>query len=212
MKNFSKLQYISQGTTSAQQLENIKLALDAGCKWVQLRFKNADESEFISLAEQVRTLCTTYGATFIVNDHVALAYKFEADGVHLGLKDMSVVLARNILGKKKIIGGTANTLVDVLKHVHEACDYIGLGPFRYTETKQNLSPVLGLEGYKTIVEALEKKNIEVPVYAIGGIVISDIVPLVNTGIYGIAVSGAITNEPKKKELVKEINTLLEWKN
>lgn len=209
---YNRLQYISQGATPVKQLENIKQALDAGCKWVQFRYKHADENEFAAVAEQAKDLCANYKATFIVNDNVALAYKIDADGVHLGLHDMPVSLARNIMGKDKIIGGTANTLTDVMKRVHEKCNYIGLGPFRFTETKEKLSPVLGLDGYKEIIHVLSEKRIEVPVYAIGGIVTSDIVPLVNTGIYGIAISGAITNEPQKKELIQEINSLLNWKS
>ena len=133
---FSKLQYISQGLTANEQIENIQSALDAVCQWVQLRFKNANEKEFIKVAEQVKTICSSYNATFIVNDRVEDAKTIDADGVHLGLQDMSVTQAQNILGKNKIIGGTANTLSDVMMRLNEKCDYIGLGPFRFTTTKE----------------------------------------------------------------------------
>ncbi len=205
---YNKLQYISQGSTAKEQLENIQSTLDAGCEWIQLRFKNAGEKEFSSVAEQVKNICEKYNTTFIVNDNVELAKNIDADGVHLGLQDMSVLQARAILGENKIIGGTANTLTDVFTRTHERCDYIGLGPFRFTSTKTNLSPVLGLDGYKNIMNEVLKNKMHIPIYAIGGISIDDVASLINTGVYGIAVSGAITNHSNKKELLQTFNSLL----
>lgn len=208
---YSKLQYISQGFTAKEQLENIQSTLDAGCEWIQLRFKNAREKEFSSIAEQVKNLCKDYNATFIINDNVELAKKIDADGAHLGLQDMSVLQARAILSENKIIGGTANTLKDVLTRIDEKCDYIGLGPFRFTETKTNLSPMLGLVGYKDIMNEVLKYKIHIPIYAIGGISIDDVAPILNTRVYGIAVSGAITYHSNKKELLQTFNSLLHEK-
>ena len=204
---FSKLQYISQGITAGEQLNNIQHALDAGCEWIQLRFKKATPVEIKSLAEQVKEICASYGAMFIINDHPQIAKDIAADGVHLGLQDMPVRDARKIIGDK-IIGGTANTLDDVLKRVEEGCNYIGLGPFRFTTTKEKLSPVLGLPGYKNIITALHERQILVPVYAIGGIVAEDITAIMQTGIYGVAVSGAITNHPDRKLLLQQLNSFL----
>ena len=204
---FSKLQYISQGITAGEQLSNIQHALDAGSVWIQLRFKNSTPAAIQSLAEQVKEICASYGATFIINDHPQIAKDIAADGVHLGLQDMPVRDARKIIGDK-IIGGTANTLDDVLKRVDEGCNYIGLGPFRFTTTKEKLSPVLGLPGYKNIITALHERQILVPVYAIGGIVAEDITAIMQTGIYGVAVSGVITNHPDRKLLLQQLNTFL----
>jgi thiamine-phosphate pyrophosphorylase len=204
----NKLQYISQGSTRVDQLHNIQTALDAGCDWIQLRFKNADEKEFSATAEDVKKICITYKARFIINDHVALTKLIDADGVHLGLNDMPVTEARIILGDTKIIGGTANTLEDVMQRVKEKCDYIGLGPFRFTSTKEKLSPVLGIEGYKKIMTFLVSQNISIPVFAIGGIEALDIQSIINTGVHGIAVSAVITNHPDKKELIEQLNTFL----
>lgn len=205
---FSKLQYISQGSTAKQQIENIQSVLDAGCEWVQLRFKNANEKEFIKVAEQVKTICSSYKATFIINDRVEVAKTIDANGIHLGLKDMAITQARTILGANKIIGGTANILEDVLKRVEEKCNYIGLGPFRFTTTKEKLSPVLGLESYQIIMNELSIRKIDIPIYAIGGIIMDDVASLINTGIHGIAVSGAITNNSNKKEIIEKFNALL----
>lgn len=205
---FSKLQYISQGETAAMQLKNINEALDAGCNWVQLRFKNAKENELKTTAEEIKKLCETYTATFIINDHPVIAKEVDADGVHLGLTDMKISDAKNIIGANKILGGTANTLQDVLQRVEEGCNYVGLGPLRFTTTKARLSPVLGLDGYKNIINELKQRNIELPVYAIGGILAEDISSILQTGIYGVAVSGIITHHPNKKELVEEINAYI----
>lgn len=205
---FSKLQYISQGETAAMQLKNINEALDAGCNWVQLRFKNAKENELKTTAEEIKKLCETYTATFIINDHPVIAKEVDADGVHLGLTDMKISEAKNIIGANKILGGTANTLQDVLQRVEEGCNYVGLGPLRFTTTKARLSPVLGLDGYKNIIDELKQRNIELPIYAIGGILAEDISSILQTGIYGVAVSGIITHHPNKKELVEEINAYI----
>lgn len=205
---YNKLQYISQGNTVEEQLYNIHKALDNGCDWIQLRFKNQNAFEVFTLAEAVKILCKEYLATFIINDNVHLAKQLDADGVHLGLSDMRIEEARLILGKTKIIGGTANTLEDVLQRTAENCDYIGLGPFQFTTTKQNLSPVLGLEGYRTIIGQMKAKNIQIPIYAIGGITLENVESLMKTGIHGIAVSGLITQTENASQLINQLNDKL----
>lgn len=205
---FSKLQYISQGTTSAEQLKNIRQALEAGCNWIQLRYKTAPDHELTPVAEEVKKLCTEYAATFIINDRPDIAKAVDADGVHVGLTDTAIAEAKKIIGNNKITGGTANTLKDVLQRVEEGCSYVGLGPFRFTTTKEKLSPVLGLKGYKEIIEALSQQHISIPVYAIGGILLEDIHDIMQTGVHGVAVSGIITNHSDKKLLIKQFNTFL----
>jgi thiamine-phosphate pyrophosphorylase len=204
---FSKLQYISQGESIYKQTRNIQHALDQGCDWIQLRFKTDNEKQLLDLAEAVKLLCDTYSATFIINDNPYLCQQVDADGVHLGLTDMKVSEARNILDEFKIIGGTANTYEDVLLRFEENCDYIGLGPYKFTTTKQNLSPLLGLEGYQSILQKLKEENILIPIYAIGGIQMEDVENLMKTGIHGIAVSGMITNQIQKKHY-SQLNTAL----
>ncbi|SIT17111.1 thiamine-phosphate diphosphorylase [Chryseobacterium ureilyticum] len=191
-----KLQYISQGKTMQEQELNIRKALDNGIKWVQIRWKNAPEDDLISLCETSKQLCSEYQSVCIINDNAQLAKTIDADGVHLGLSDGSIKEARLILGENKIIGGTANTISDILQRIDESCDYIGLGPLRFTVTKEKLSPVLGFEGYQKIINHLQEKSIEIPkIFAIGGVALEDIQPLQEVGIYGVAVSGQITNQP-----------------
>lgn len=191
-----KLQYISQGNTQQEQELCIRKALDNGIKWVQVRWKNAPENELISLCEVSKQLCSEYQSVCIINDHVQIAKEIDADGVHLGLNDSTIEEARLILGENKIIGGTTNTLSDAIQRIKESCDYIGLGPLRFTTTKEKLSPVLGFEGYQYIIDGLREKSIDIPrIFAIGSVTLEDILPLQEIGIYGVAVSGLITKQP-----------------
>lgn len=202
-----KLQYISQGFTIEDQELNIRKALDHGIKWIQVRWKNAPENEFIKLCEISKKLCSDNQTVCIINDHVQIAKEIDADGVHLGLKDTSIEIARHILGTNKIIGGTANTISDVLQRMNEPCDYIGLGPLRFTSTKEQLSPILGFEGYEEIIQNLKGRSLEIPkIFAIGGVVLNDIELLQSIGIYGAAVSGQITNQPS---IINEFKTVLQ---
>lgn len=168
------------------------MALAGGAHWVQLRLKNQTTSTIIQVGREVANYCADYKAIFILNDYPELVSLIGADGVHLGLQDMAVSEAKVLLGPDKIIGGTANTCEDVFRRIKEGCDYIGLGPFRYTKTKEKLSPILGMKGYDSILSALKKDEKSCPIYAIGGIRLDDIGALKATGVHGIAVSGLIT--------------------
>lgn len=203
-----KLHYISQGATFEEQEKDILEALEAGCKLIQVRFKNGTKEEITELARIAKVRCQFHEAKLIINDWVEIAKEINADGVHLGLTDSSVSEARALLGPTKIIGGTANTLEDVLQRVDEQCDYVGLGPFRFTTTKEKLSPVLGLEGYRQIFHELMNKHISIPVYAIGGIELADLETLMETGIYGVAVSGIISKSGEKAHTVREIRKIV----
>lgn len=198
------IQFISHFTELYTYLDGIRLALDGGIRWVQLRMKQASDEDFLRIGKEVRSLCDSYGATFIIDDRVELVRELGADGVHLGKKDMPIGEARNILGKDAIIGGTANTFEDIEMHYRASASYIGCGPFRFTTTKQGLSPVLGLEGYRSIMQQVRQADIDIPVVAIGGITAEDIPCLMQTGITGIALSGAILRAENPKEEIKRI--------
>ena len=200
----AKLQYISQENAEQTHLYAIKKALEAGCNWIQLRVKNQPEEKVLELALEARKLCDAFSAKLIVNDHPEVALKAKADGLHLGLQDMPVLQARAIVGPEMIIGGTANIFEHVLQRVAEGVNYIGLGPFRFTRTKEKLSPILGLEGYKTIMQQMQEAQISLPIIAIGGIELEDVASIIQTGIYGVAVSGAITRAENPKETVQEM--------
>lgn len=180
------------------------MALEGGCKWVQLRMKDAPEEEVLACAKEALPLCRQHGAKFILDDHVELVETAGADGVHLGRNDMPVDEARKILGPDKIIGGTANTIDDIIRLHRQGADYIGCGPFRFTTTKKKLSPVLGLEGYRDIVLKMREKGIDLPIVAIGGITVDDIPAIMGTGVTGIALSGAILNAEDPKSMTESI--------
>lgn len=200
------LQFISHFTDSVSYLDSISLALKGGCRWVQLRMKDATDEEMLPVALKAQQMCREAGATFIIDDHVELVKKIDADGVHLGKMDMPIAEARKILGDKFIIGGTANTFEDVQAHYEAGANYIGCGPFRFTTTKKKLSPVLGLEGYRSIVSQMRDAGIDLPIVAIGGITAEDIPAIVQTGVTGIALSGTVL---RAEDPVKEMRRLLE---
>ena len=200
-----KLQYISAGNTNNQHLQGIKDVLEGGCKWIQLRIKNATD-DIKEIALETKELCKNYNAIFLINDYVDLAKETDADGVHLGKLDMNPAEARNILGNK-IIGGTANTFADVLE-LNGKVDYIGLGPYRWTQTKKNLSPTIGIDGYKEIFANIKKENITIPIAAIGGIELADVKELIDIGANGIAVSSNIYNAPNRIQAVKNFLGML----
>lgn len=202
-----KLQYISQGATPVMHLMHIESALDAGVRLIQLRLKNSSDELYLDLAHRTKTMCNAYGATLIINDSLRVAQACHSDALHLGLTDLPVPEAKKRL-PGKLIGGTANTFEQVKQRCAEEVDYIGLGPFRFTSTKEKLSPVLGLGGYQSILDQMKAENLNTPVYAIGGIEFRDIASIISTGVYGIAVSGLITQSDQKETLVKEINQLL----
>ena len=185
------LQFITHYTDTIGYLDSVRIALEGGCRWVQLRMKNATVDEIRPVALEAMALCKEAGATFIIDDHVALVKEIGADGVHLGKNDMPIDEARRILGPDFIIGGTANTFEDVVMHYNNGANYIGCGPFRFTTTKEKLSPVLGLEGYREIVAKMKDAGIDIPVVAIGGIVAEDIPQIMETGVTGIALSGTV---------------------
>lgn len=198
------LQYISHFTPQISYAEGIRMALEGGCRWIQLRMKDAPAEEIVACAEEVIPLCRRHGAKFLLDDHVELVRQLGADGVHLGKNDMPVDEARKILGPDIIIGGTANTIEDIIRLHKQGADYIGCGPFRFTTTKKNLSPILGLDGYKSIVLKMKELGIDLPIVAIGGITVEDIPSVMGTGVSGIALSGAILGAPDPVEMTARI--------
>ncbi len=199
------VQFITHFTASISYPDSARIALEGGCRWVQLRMKDASEEELKNTAIRVQDLCRQYGATFIIDDHVDLVKQIGADGVHLGKLDMPIKEARERLGKSFIIGGTANTFEDIRQHAADGADYIGCGPFRFTTTKQKLSPILGLDGYRSILARMKEEGLSIPVVGIGGITREDIPALKAVGLSGIALSGGIL---KAGNPVREMETII----
>ena len=202
-----KLQYITQGRNPEEHLYNIKKVCEGKGKWIQLRLKNVEEEKYITIAEKAKKICDDFDSKLIINDNVSIALNVNADGVHLGKHDMPPAKAREILGANKIIGATANTLNDCMELHNQPVDYIGLGPYRFTATKENLSPILGLAGYSYILHELKMKDFDLPVIAIGGILEKDISPIIKTGVSGVAVSGMLTGSENINKIIERVYKL-----
>ena len=195
------LQFITHFTDKYSYFDSARMALEGGCRWIQLRMKDASPDVIERTALRIQPLCKEYGATFILDDQVELAQKIHAKN------DMPIAEARKLLGKDFIIGGTANTFEDVKAHSEAGADYIGCGPFRFTSTKKNLSPILGLEGYSRIIARMKEEGIRLPVVAIGGITCDDIPAIMQTGVSGIALSGSILRAENPVEETRRIVAL-----
>lgn len=205
------LQYITSTTSSVPVVDQVRQVIEGGCRWIQVRMKDDTDEEIGKVIEQIKPLCLETEAFLLLDDRVELAKALDVGGVHLGKDDMPPSQARMILGPAAVIGVTANTIEDIMAVSALDIDYYGVGPFRFTETKKNLAPVLGVERYRKICAEMKQKEINIPVVAIGGITPADVKPLMEAGVNGIAISGAIANAPDIKAATQEfIDALKEF--
>lgn len=196
----SRLHYITQDLPDLSHSQLAEFACKGGADWVQLRVKDRSYSEWLQIAQETKLTCLKYGAKLIINDNVQIAKEIGAYGVHLGKEDMNPQEARKILGKNFIIGGSSNTLEDIERLIADRVDYIGIGPLRFTNTKEKLNPILRLEGIARLQKPLRLlKSGPPPLIAIGGIKLEDIEPLMSIGIHGVAVSSGINLAEDKSE-------------
>lgn len=198
-KIISRFHYITQDVPGYTHSQLAEFACRGGAKWVQLRVKNRPADVFRNEAKVCKIICEKYGARLIINDNVYLAKEISADGVHLGKEDMNAAEAREFLGNDFIIGGSSNSFEDIQRNANDGCDYVGLGPFRFTSTRDNLNPILGPVGIKNIMGQCARKKNGIPVIAIGGIAPGDVKLLMDAGVFGIAVSSAINLSENKTE-------------
>ena len=180
--------------------DQVLAVIEGGCRWVQIRMKEASDDEIRKVVEAVKPKCVEKEVFLLLNDRVELAKELNVGGVHLGKEDMPCSKARMILGPAAVIGVTANTIADIVAVSNLDIDYYGIGPFASTTTKKNLAPVLGLEGIRKICFEMAEKKINIAHVAVGGIKYDDVLPLMEAGVNGVAVSGAIAFA---KDIVKE---------
>ncbi|MBK5720636.1 thiamine phosphate synthase [Dysgonomonas sp. Marseille-P4677] len=204
----NNLLFITHQTEKYNYLDSVEIALKGGCLHIQLRMKGELPDAIERIALCAKELCNQYKAKLYINDHVEICKNIKAEGVHLGKSDMSPIDARKILGDNFIIGATANTFEDICRFKNEGVDYIGLGPFRFTTTKKNLSPILGLSGYQNIIQQCKEAKIQLPLVAIGGITINDIPYIIKMGMHGIALSSSILTSENPIEETKKIITCI----
>jgi len=203
-----RLQFITHYNDTYDYFQSAKEALEGGCKWIQLRMKGATSGLIEEMALRIQPLCKEKGAVFLIDNEVEICRKIGADGVHLGRLDMPPAEARKLLGTGFIIGSTCNTYDDIFA-IKDEVDYIGCGPFRFTATKEKLAPVLGLDGYRSIVWDCRSQGINLPIVAIGGITEADIPGILNAGANGIALSGAILNAGNPAKKTREIIEIIQ---
>ena len=183
-----RLQCLTTDLSDVSHAVQTRVFCEAGASWVQIRSKSLSFSEYLIAAQTSARVCQEFGALFIVNDSPEIALRAQADGVHLGSNDLSPKLAREILGSKVLIGGTVNSMADAEVLVADGvCDYAGVGPFRYTGTKQNLAPVLDSEELRSIILALGA----IRSFVIGGLEPDDVDNVLSFGAYGMAVCNAL---------------------
>lgn len=199
------LQFITHKAGGYDELSGAEAVLKGGCKWVQLRMKDASDEEFMAVGRKLAELCRSFGARLILDDRVHLVGEIGADGVHVGKNDMPVDEVRRLLGPGFIVGATANSFDDIASAAARGADYIGLGPFRFTQTKRKLSPILGLEGYRQLMSESRAAGILLPVVAIGGINAADIPDIMATGVHGVAISGGLL---RAEDTVAETRNIL----
>lgn len=181
---------ITDSPTVEGTIDQAVRAYEGGCRWVQVRMKEASSRERVSAAKEILARCP--GMLVCIDDDCEAVALSGAHGVHLGKNDISTREARKIIGEDAIVGRTANSWPDVEQIALEGgADYLGIGPFRFTSTKKNLAPSLGLDGYRDLIARMRSYDIHLPVLAIGGITPEDVYELIKTGVDGIAVSGAI---------------------
>lgn len=193
----ARLMLITNRNERYTEFDQAKMFFEAGGYWVQLRMKEGLKGDTVKAVVEL-TYAAILDRIVSINDDVAIAREYGAWGVHLGKEDMPIAEAVDYIRNYRPfepcqIGATANTFEEIRQAVEDGARYIGLGPFRHTDTKKKLSPVLGLEGYRAIIARCAEEKLYIPIFAIGGIRIEDVGPLMETGINGIAVSGAIVN-------------------
>lgn len=164
----------------------IEKAIEGGISLVQLRAKKLRTHKFLELSLKARATTKKKSIPLIINDRVDIALSCNADGVHLGQDDLPVPYARKILGKKKLIGVSVNTVKEAEEAEYRGADYLGVGPIYFTQTKKDIRPPLGVEGLRAI-----RKRVRIPILAIGGIDAENSREMIEAGADGIAVVSAI---------------------
>ncbi|MEO6849505.1 MAG: thiamine phosphate synthase [Mucilaginibacter sp.] len=199
-KYISKFHYLTQDLPGRTHAEQAQIACQSGANWIQYRCLTKTDDELIDEINEIASICDDWGATLIISNHYELLDRVDAQGVHIEDFDADLVAIRENISDEKTLGTSATNIESLLRvQATGVVDYCGYGPFAHTNTKPNNKPLLGFEGYRI----LQKHPIEIPVIAVGGIQLSDVEPLLETGIYGIAVSGAINLALDPGRMLKE---------
>ena len=187
-KYISKFHYLTQDLPNRSHAQQAQIACENGANWIQYRCLTKPDDELIDEINELAVICDDWGATLIITNHYELLDRVDAQGVHIEDFDADLIDIRSHIGEDKTLGASATHIERLLQVQNTGVvDYCGYGPFAHTDTKPNNKPLLGFEGYRI----LQDQPIEIPVIAVGGIQLADVEHLLETGVYGIAVSGAI---------------------
>lgn len=181
--------------TLYQQIED---AVEGGATFIQLREKDLDEKSFLNEAKEIKELCRKKGVPFVINDNVEIALQTDADGVHVGQKDMEALDVRAKLGPEKIIGVSAQTVEQAMLAEKHGADYLGVGSVFTTGTKLDAGHV----SYDTLKEICSA--VSIPVIAIGGINKDNIKQLAGSGVCGVAVVSAIFAQKNIEDAARQL--------
>lgn len=185
-------------------LELTRQAINGGADTIQFRQKSGSTREMITIARDMKALCSDHGVSFIVNDRVDVAIAAQADGVHLGQDDFPIPLARELLGKDRVIGGSASTIEEAQKCLTEGADYVGFGPVYPTASKADAGPVRGTELLKKVVQ-----TIPLPILAIGGVSAENTPKIMEAGAHGIAVISAVCCQEDPEQATRALREALQ---
>lgn len=173
--------------TKLSHLEQVKQLIHGGAKLIQLREKNNSPKEFYEAAKVVMDFVRNTDVKIIINDRVDIALAVKADGVHLGQDDLPPVYARNILGKNAIVGFSTHSVAQAVEAVKFPINYVAIGPIFDTTTKENPDATIGIEGLKTVRQAIGN----FPLVAIGGINVEKFSSIIENGADSAAIISAI---------------------
>jgi thiamine-phosphate pyrophosphorylase len=186
--------------------EIAELAIEGGADIIQFRDKSMPTGMLIETAKRIKKLCDSYNerkVLFIVNDRVDVVLASDADGVHIGLEDIPVRSARKLLGKNKIIGGTAHSLREAIQAEKDGADYVGYGHIFATSSKQKATLPVGIEELSVVCGKIKTK-----ILAVGGIDLQNAKQVIEAGAYGIAVIGSVVKADNPMKAVKQLREII----
>lgn len=200
-KYISKFHYLTQDLPSRGHVEQATIACQSGANWIQYRCLTKTDDELVNEISQIAAICDDWGTTLIITNHYHLLDLVDAQGVHIEDFNANFQAIREAIGEDKTLGASA-TNIEKLLWVQSSgvVDYCGYGPFGHTNTKPNNKPLLGFEGYRIVGK---RPDISIPVIAVGGVQLTDVEPLLETGIYGIAVSAGVNLAIDPAKAVKD---------
>lgn len=193
---------ISSSLAKKPVLETLQEVIEGGADAVQLREKTMPDSEFLSLAKEFKKMTSQAKVLFIVNDRSEIANKVDADGLHIGQTDVNIRTARKIIGYEKILGISTHNILQARKAQAAGADYISVGPIFYTATK-GYEPPVGIHYLKQV-----KKEITIPIVAIGAINLQNLNAILNAGESSVAICSAIICSDDIKQTTRSFKTQL----